>query len=504
MRSAKLTPWPFGKDEEVNLYWLSSPYINRDNGEKLITAHFQTGKEYKAITFPWGTLPLLKMGYGYKNGICTDLREGFIKGILPIQKIIDRKIGRAYDLIKRCHHSLRELGHSAGFEQCISLYSNDGKKYIIPCIELVRVIFANTKFFANQLLSTSALDECTVRESIEGDSIYIDFSHDYPYELFDENHVSEYVGLKHTDLYVEWKRIYSDFVLSRKILSSLPLFGDEKIHYHSLDNGNDIIILNMRISGIRMPFRQIIATHPNYGNSDESLTNTRTRYPGSRVPNEIELEGEGESARNGKSLLIEDYSSTIRFNNSPKVELISKNKQEGYGAKTFIKPKQDDTYTMQDNLLYGKARAVEVSSKKSTSDIVEIEGFEDFCKMLKYIKCEAVKLNTGFISGASDFALLSSGTQRKYLIVDCIFTHTRNLTLIEVQTENWTLSTLVIWGSEANYQLANDLIEKLSANGGHWDTNWLKSTNSYNISKLRHFKGRYPAHWADLIMNCSN
>ena len=78
MKTLKLRPWPFKKDEEVELYWICSPFYKPQIGW-FVKVAFKRNNEIKLIEFPWGTLPYLRTGQKYKDGFPSEKgKKGFV------------------------------------------------------------------------------------------------------------------------------------------------------------------------------------------------------------------------------------------------------------------------------------------------------------------------------------------------------------------------------------------------------------------------------------------
>jgi hypothetical protein len=92
MARVKLRPWRFGRSEKVRLCWLCSPYKTADGSWFVKAAFLRKGSyEPEILEFPWGTLPLLRMGRFYIDGYLIDNDPQFIPRSISINKALEKQ-----------------------------------------------------------------------------------------------------------------------------------------------------------------------------------------------------------------------------------------------------------------------------------------------------------------------------------------------------------------------------------------------------------------------------
>ena len=137
MRALKLRPWPFKSYEEVELYWLCSPFLKPQIGWYIKVA-FKLKNEITMVEFPWGTLPYLQLGKKYKDGLpLENSKKGFI-GEVTITNQEFRICTGFEDMPTNLYYFYKnpECGN-----QKLCKFKVNSKTYYITCSELVRSFF---------------------------------------------------------------------------------------------------------------------------------------------------------------------------------------------------------------------------------------------------------------------------------------------------------------------------------------------------------------------------
>ena len=502
MALCKLGSWKFS-DEEVTLYWLSSPY-NGEGGNRYITAYFKTAAGVVPIRYSWGTLPFLYLGHAYKDGYLMDSNSYIDSGVIKLNNKTSQELCKALDCIPKSLYSFKNC-MPGGFENCIKIES--GKKtIIIPCIEVLRSIYTPNVFLSNRLLSSSGLDDLIISEKIHDNSIDIEFSEDYPTKHLGSEYLAQYIWLKYT-LGVSniWKKTYTDWLATRKIVSEIPIFGNEQLVYKGISYGNTILALNIELRNLTFPFSEINYSHPKSHQYDFVQNNS----PDIKFVNKY--------ADNGDVLTPKDESpkgdSTPAFGaslNLAKIYINPPNISKRNDCKkdtnklTFKSISKDiGIFTTQDWKGNGKARPIEASPKQDIEPTIPVEGLGLFCKVIDIIRRYplSVELQFNYINGDNHFSILKDGSRRKYALAKIRNQNGETINVIEIaSSDNWEVSVLIFSDTVNNIELAKTLIKKLSAKFGHWDKKWFLEFKKVKFSTIKHYK-RTPERWAELILN---
>ena len=153
MSKLRLRPWKFAEEEEVELYWHGDPYTNAE-GLWMIKCMFRTASgTYTELSFPFGTLPYLKIGQKYIGGIISsEMGKGKLCEVKMTKDITFRYcIGFEFP---KSLYSFEKVPLYGNTNLCN--FEKDGKQYYIPCTEIVRSILAPYKTFANRILRPMA------------------------------------------------------------------------------------------------------------------------------------------------------------------------------------------------------------------------------------------------------------------------------------------------------------------------------------------------------------
>src|SRR5690554_870295 len=68
MDALTLRAWPFPKNQVVELFWFGSPFMDYKGNWRIRVAFRTASMILKIVSYPWGTLPNLRIGQIYTNG----------------------------------------------------------------------------------------------------------------------------------------------------------------------------------------------------------------------------------------------------------------------------------------------------------------------------------------------------------------------------------------------------------------------------------------------------
>ena len=515
MPNAKLSKW-IPNVQKATLYWLSSPWKG-SNGQIYLSADFKTltGAFYR-INLPWGDLPILTMGWDYHNGVPCGKSDGLIKGKFSINhNVTQTDFDSAYDAIplglyplKPCPKDNAEQTKiplkGALAEYCLKL-EQDGFTYIIPCIEVMRAVYANKAFLANCMINTHGLSTFTIEESVEGRQLKVAFSEDYPTSFLDRDSVTEFVWLKHTNAYNEVQSIYTQWVTEKRIKVNLPKQSNIEYHYFGFQKGSHILIVNLELHNLIVPFSTIHISHPSLKEKDGEKPSNKVVYHYKQSSEELLLNPD--MATNKQSpLLVEAQITTKHFRSLPDVKRQYSPHVAEKKTRVYIDDISGCVFSTQDHTQIGRARPVDFTSEKQVDKpIAPKPGFEAFCNALLHIQRNrfvmGVTVEYGSISGQGDFAIMADGTRREYAIATIKLASGKRCSVVEVNcSDDWSLSTLIVRRVPDSQVIAQDVIKQLISAGGHWSKSYIPEAQCY---PLRHGKRR-PEHWAALVLSHCN
>lgn len=138
-------------------------------------------------------------------------------------------------------------------------------------------------------------------------------------------------------------------------------------------------------------------------------------------------------------------------------------------------------------------------------------GLEKFFKVIDYIRSYYKSLNLAFtvvnIPYMNAFSRYPDGYRRTCAIVKVSRKGRIPCYIIEVgRPDNWSVSTLFIWPVTNNLndifieKVIYRLLQKLSENNGHWDSDFLSQQLNFKSEIGKHIHGQSVTRWAERIV----
>ncbi|NRF95826.1 hypothetical protein HQN89_33995 [Paenibacillus frigoriresistens] len=133
MGELTLRSWPFPDNQEVELVWFGSPFLDYKNNWRIRVAFRTSIGELKILSYPWGTIPYLRLGQVYTNGVYDQIKP--LRGSaykITIDRLDQAVLLNGFNLPKR----LMDFGKNPelGLQKIIQFQSN-GITFSIPVIE---------------------------------------------------------------------------------------------------------------------------------------------------------------------------------------------------------------------------------------------------------------------------------------------------------------------------------------------------------------------------------
>ena len=174
-RKLLIADWPFGLGELATLHWLRSPYMAGDDRHWCVDAVFrgvESGKSHD-ISLPWGMLPYLRLGMLFENGRpktrSTDAGQISIVRLFNDAKFGLRRVGGV--VLK----NLYPLDTQTNLDElCIKVENND-QIMLVPCIEIARSFFAQSRFLSYALLQPDSFSDFVRARQSDG-KVTLEFS----------------------------------------------------------------------------------------------------------------------------------------------------------------------------------------------------------------------------------------------------------------------------------------------------------------------------------------
>lgn len=538
MSVIKLRPWPFGENEEIELYWHGSPYQNSD-GLWLIRCLFKKESGvFKEVPFPFGTLPHLRIGQFYKDGkilerpgrgklfeirVSPDVSETFV-------------ISKGFDFPKSLYaFDKRPAPEYGNLPLC--KFEIEGNLYYIPCTEIIRSILTPYKAFANQLLRPDGLDYFIESFFVDGDRLTINFNEEYPLALLNDDIVSYLAWLKFDNTASEsWNSVYKNLLLdaSEKYIDTIgesrnniipirvmPPMGNNSVWtFRGLSYKNHILILQLLYrSNLNMPFNVIEYYHPKLERieSDNKPRYIRDLDKKPLDKEDIELDNSGQGSKKRPNLnTVEQPPIWFGFRNRPRIyKKRSKTRNVHNGKTVFVGERKDErndnnTGTTQDWVRGGKIPQIEFSIL-NVADISLSKGLEVFLSMFNHMQINHkewdMSLSIVHLPPLKKFSYYQDGSLRTCAIISIQRHGYLPYYLLEVgRADQWSISTLIIKSVkieesevEGVERLIHRLLTTMVNHGGHWDKEQFRNEKEYDFETAKHVSGQPIIRWAERL-----
>lgn len=531
-----LNPWRFRKNEEVELYWLCSPYYNDEHNWMVKAVFKRNDGSLKEIEYPWGNLQLLRYGCMYKNGRKLDDVKSCITQEVFVPETYIYEILNAFKMPKRLY-SMYE-NYEYGNQKVCHFYVK-GMNYYIPCIEIVRSLLTPSKTLTNYIMRPHGLDMLIDNTEVIGNTLYINFNSDYPSRMVNDESVYHFIWLKYNKLANNtWNSVYNDIFKTAAGASSIepianmkkgtflevkpPINKDCRWVFSGIANGNSTLILELLgIQGLDMPpYDKVFYSHPSLFNPepvDEPKTR-RNAVKEREKPDEYELDdSEESSAKDTDQVAIDVPATMFGFNRKPKMIKNRKRTQKlrtgdtdeerlGIGEKMVG---EENLVTTQDWALDGEIQPIEFKALEVVKEDPK-RGLEKFFKVVGYIENHyrsfGLALTVVYLPFMNTFSVCPDGYRRTCAIVKVSHEGQAPCYIIEIgRPDDWSVSTLFIrpidtLDIEAFEIIFKDILNQLVENNGHWDHDFLQQFISFNYDIAKHTSAQTIARWGERLV----
>ncbi len=528
MAPLTLRSWPFPINQEVELVWFGSPYIDYRGNWRIRVAFRTATSQLKIVSYPWGTLPHFRIGQIYLNGKCDPIKP--LSGStykLVINNFSEGKISNGFKLPKR----LIDFGKNPelGLQKVIQ-FQVDRYTYCIPVIELVRAMFINSQNLATYLLQPHGLDLLVDNSQVDGKRLHFDMSLRVPVKLATENN-ARHLSWIYMDQSIRsmWDSVYR-LIFSQAIKDSpqnpnktlrkgIPLdiallpIGPVELYVRG-DQFIDYVLVKEVIgfSGFQHPYEDILFWHPSKKHRETKHGDKHVRLTPKAKNNDYTLNDESENAKEDiHQDVLETPPTFMRFTNSPVVTTRKENIKRtntgsefiatsGRGGKLSGAPEEVST---EDPIFGGNTPPIDFQTLETipSEEAIGLETFFNMIQILKQVIPVKISMSILRVPPGKRFSTCPNGARRTCAIVQ--ITNAISTTyLVEVaRPDHWSISTLILRPTstcskkviEQNIKL---LLEGLVQKGGHWDQYILNRCDNMVIEKVRHYQIDDARDWA--------
>ncbi|WP_146550781.1 Tn7-like element transposition protein TnsE [Rummeliibacillus suwonensis] len=491
-QQVKLENWPFKNGEQAQLLWISSPFSL--NHKIMLNAYFRANEVTKKVLVDWGTLPALAIQHFYVNG---DIR----KSVPPMDteqiEITIHPNLVMYSEKKWNIHGTKENDVSRSF-----IVTNQGKKYILPLIEVVRSILAPNRFLLYRLFESNSFPQFFI-EQYELNKIHLAFSSNYDLKYTRQEFLYQLVWLlSRPDLRNIFENIAFNF-MSIGILKFDWTFTQPIIIRALVKQGKygSTILKVECVKNKILPFNEISFSHPGLQEHEKSNEAKKyTFYMNSKVQGtdditlNVEVDGTTDSFD-----LVEMGNQKHEYTSHPKVTKIQKKsaKQRIHEDENTKKYYFEDKGDRSTGDVGGQqlVRGLEYNALHEIQLQGELQDFINVLKILEqHSQISSIRVIMDILpegNGERKFKYLDDGTtRRKYVIAEVYMAGGKKFNIIEVERENRSLSLLIL--SSNMFKNWNAIYTKLLltlVNGsGFWHGGYLENikNNNVDVKRMKH------------------
>ncbi|MBD8498518.1 Tn7-like element transposition protein TnsE [Paenibacillus arenosi] len=525
MAAVTLRPWPFPEDQEAELYWFGSPYMDYKENWRIRVAFRISSNNIKVVSYPWGTLPCLRIGQLYTNGAYDPVKP--LNGStfkLSINNLSQGIVVNSFKLPKR----LIDLNKNPelGLQNIIQ-FKVDSLTYCIPVIEFIRAMFVNSRNMALHLLQPHGLELLVDRSEMYGDVLHFDMSARVPVKLATDSN-ARHLSWIYMDRRIRamWDSVYQ-LLFSQAIKNSpqnpqaalkkgIPMdidlteIGPLQMHVRG-EQFIDYVLVKEIIgfSGFEHPHEKILFWHPSKKRRESTYGDKQVRLTSRADNDDFILNDESDHAKEDiHQDVLEAPPTFMHFSNVPVVTTRRQNvRQSNTGQDVIVNSGRggkasgaQQEVSTQDSIVGGDTPPIDFQTLE-TIPASEGIGLESFFEMIQYLKQTypvTISMSLLRIPLGKRFSVCPNGARRTCAVVQ-ITHHLKIRYIVEVaRPDSWSISTLIFNQREQTplYRIEHyikELLEKMVQKGGHWDQTLL---NQYKVEKLKHYKSDKSEEWA--------
>lgn len=491
-QQVKLKNWSFKKGEQAQLTWISSPFLQ--DKKVMIHVYFKANGSTKRLLVDWGTLPALAIQHLYMDGDIS-------KSIAPT----GTEEAEIMIYPKSVTYSEREWTIFGTADKDISrsfIVSYKNKKYILPLIEAVHSILAPNRFLLYRLFESNSFPQYFI-EHYSANNLHLDFTSLYDQKYTKGNFIYQLAWLlSKSDLKSVFENTAYTFMNTGTLKFDWTL--TQPITIKAIVKPSTIGWTVLRITAVKnkiIPYNDIIINHPAFAQSQRTSKakkyTIQSKKSNKNGQDELMLDEQAEGTTDHFDL-VEMDNQVHEYVKLPKVTKISKNskKQRTHEDETTKKYFYDDQGRRSTSDV-GGSKIAKGLENQSLYDIQVHGELGEFIRVLKalesYPEVQSIHVIQGSLkefSHTKRFVYLNDGvTDRKYVIADIKLLFNKEVSLIEVEREGKSVSTLIYFldNQENKIYAYQQILRGLINARGAWDKAELRF-NNIDFVTLKHGK----------------
>lgn len=532
MGSLTLRSWPFSNNEPVELVWFGSPFLDYRGNWRIKVAFRDSRGTLKIESYPWGTLPYLRLGQVYVNGESDPVKPLSGSGyVIKVDQLSQGVKGIGFDLpIRLISFDKRP---DLGLQKIIK-FQSDGNVFCVPIMELIRALFINSRHLAYYLMQPHGLDLLVDRCEYRGNTLWFDMSQRVPAKLAQENN-ARHLSWIYCDPAIRsmWDSVYQLMFASAvkdspldptaRMKNGIPLdielsrMDQIEIYVRGSSFMDHILVHEIiGFSGFHHPAKEINLWHPSKKRRESVYADKKVRVSTKPDRDEYILNDRSVQAKEDTHQdVIEAPPTYLRFSNSPKVTTRQEGIQKtntgddlifrpGKGGKNAGTPEEVST---QDSVVGGDTPPIEFQTIE-TVPAHEAIGLERFFKMIEILKqvfLVDIRLSVVRVPPGKRFSVCPNGTRRTCAIAQLTKGNSTSYIIELARPDDWSISTLMLTPFEqaslpSIERDIKSLLDGLVEKGGHWDQKVLDRCKNIDINKIKHYESDSPKDWANRLI----
>lgn len=484
--------WPFEKGEKAKLTWIGEPF--KQNNKWMLYAYFNGSKAKRRILLDWASIHFLSVDKYYTDGNLNNGED------ITNTEIIDINLNGIKAEYREKDWDLWGAGYKDKTKSKTFNFKKGGILHTIPIIEVIRAVLAPDQFLLNRILEVDTLENYFTFE-IKEDKLDIHFTSEYEEKLLKNEKIYHLVWiLTNPNIYKMFQTIGTNIWGVGELKFDF-LFDDFNISAKVEKKEGYIRILQiLSVKSKSVNIEKINIYHPSLEMALSMDEPKKRRYISTNGKDDRILD----QSADGSTKKTEEINTFLIEHEYKRVPIINKMKT-GRRVKRIQEDQNTKTYMLEDKNLRTTAdsggedmmKGLEFRSIASIEEKGELEEFIELLRLLE--KREDVK-SIEVIIGQLDkgihgkrFSRLNDGrTRRKYAVGKILMLDGREISLLEIEREDKSLSMLILKSVRVIKWkwVYNMLLFSLVNDSGKWSNNDIERIERMGIvvQRTKHVK----------------
>lgn len=482
-------PWPFKQDEEAQLIWIGDPF--RFENKMMIYAYFRASGVTKKILLDWGTLPSLAIQHFYRNGVISTSK--------PPEGISEMDITIEPNGVKYFKKHWKIQGSNDPVTSRSFNFFFDGKRIILPVVEVIRSILAPNGFLLYRLFESNSFPQYFI-ETYGQNQIQLSFTAQYKLKYTSPAFIYQLVWLlTNGDIRQTFESLAFTWLQEGTLKFDWNLLQPITITARIKQNkGSWTVLQIVKVKNKNIPFEHISISHPEIQEmekSDEAKKFTYRNFGNTGDTEGFTLDEKMDGSTEDFDLvqmnqqqheyLIIPKIIRVKGKTSKQRTIEDENTKRYYGSDNSVRSTAD----------VGGQQLARGLEHKMLHEIQAHGELQDFINVLKvlenYPQINAIRVIMDVLPeglGERKFTRLSDRvTRRRYVIAKVYVMQGISFYIVEIEREGKSLSTLILSSTEVKDwdYIINRLLANLVNDCGTWTSQSLNSIKRQGVKTIK-------------------